>query len=432
MPVRRGQQPAPKRQRVLTFVSPNVADILFYETVDAQRVGTNIPTYGTKHPDSARWPDHELVFVQQDGQDGQLYRYYYAATRTAQDTYNYELRDGSELIRTYVIKRADYPSELPVPDGGTLDSVFTDYGFVGDSIKSIGDPLSGIYIAVQRRYIVPETVEYSYDASIEGTITITKRVVPSGYNLASEGLTSSAGNIYEVKHGNKFHDILIQQSIQDSEGDINDRELDTVYGAQKYEAIPPRLESVDFNFVSAWASYSSPGSNSVSGTYQEDNTAEFPVTAPISGPFKTKIERTLTTDPQVKVEAIIASAKILPRPKREDISMKYAARSIAPTIAQASARQYTLPAAIHGPITVGVDGVINGSSIVPFGLIINRVISPLTLPTTPGFEQFEVNGVTQYELVGTYLIDISIRQTSLDMFIVEATSLVLNGVYQNP
>lgn len=430
MPVNRGQQPAPQRQKVLTFVSPNVADILFYETVDAQRVGKEIPAYGTKHPDSNRWPDHELVFVQQDSQDGQLYRYYYAANRTSQDTYNYEIQDGAELTRTYIIKRADYPSQLPPPAGGTLDSVFTDYGFVGDSIKSIGDPLSGIYIAVQRRYIVPETVEYSYDASIEGTITITKRVVPSGYNLASEGLTSSAGNIYEVKHGNKFHDILIQQSIQDSEGDINDRELDTVYGAQKYEAIPPRLESVDFDFISAWAAYYD--GSSYRAAYQEDNTADFPVTAPISGPFKTKIERTLTTDPQVKVDAIIADAKILPRPKREDISMKYSAGSINPTVAQASARQYTLPAAIHGPITVGVDGVINGTTIVPTGLRIDRVISPLTLPTTPGFEQFEVNGVTQYELVGTYLIDISIRQTSLDMFIVEATSLVLNGVYQSP
>lgn len=425
MPVRRGQQPAPKRQRVLTFVSPNVADILFYETVDAQRVGTNIPTYGTKHPDSARWPDHELVFVQQDGQDGQLYRYYYAATRTAQDTYNYEIRDGSELIRTYVIKRADYPSELPVPDGGTLDSVFTDYGFVGDSIKSIGDPLSGVYIAVQRRYVVPETVEYIYDANIEGTITVTKTIVPSGYNLTTEGLTSSAGNIYEVKHGNNFHDVLVRQSIQDSEGNVADRELDTVYGSQKYDAIPQRLDSVTFDYVAAWAQYTS--GSGIKAAYAEDNTAEFPVTAPSSGPFKTKIERTLTKTPETKVDAVISSATLLPRPKREDISIKYSAYSINPTVAQASARQYTLPAAIHGPITINVTGSTSGS---PTVISVSRVISPTTLPATPGFEQFSVGGVTQYELVGTYLIDVSIRQTSLDMFIVEATSLILDGVYQ--
>lgn len=425
MPVNRGQQPAPQRQKVLTFVSPNVADILFYETVDAQRVGKEIPAYGTKHPDSNRWPDHELVFVQQDSQDGQIYRYYYAANRTSQDTYNYELRDGSELIRTYIIKRADYPAELPAPDGGTLDSVFTDYGFVGDSIKSLGDPLSGVYIAVQRRYVVPETVEYTYDANIEGTITVTKTIVPSGYDLVAEGLTSSAGNIYEVRHGNNFHDVLIRQSIQDSEGNVADRELDTVYGSQKYDAIPQRLESADFEYISAWAEYFSTGGTRAA--YAEDNTAEFPVTAPSSGPFKTKIERTLTKTPETKVDAIISSATLLPRPKREDISIKYSAYSINPTVAQASARQYTLPAAIHGPITVGVTGTTGGS---PTSLNINRVVSPITLPATPGFEQFLVGGVTQYELVGTYLIDVSIRQTSLDMFIVEATSLILDGVYQ--
>ena len=38
MPIQRGQ-PAPERQSVLSFVSPNVADLLFFETVDAKTVG---------------------------------------------------------------------------------------------------------------------------------------------------------------------------------------------------------------------------------------------------------------------------------------------------------------------------------------------------------------------------------------------------------
>jgi hypothetical protein len=38
MPIQRGQ-PAPERQSVLSFVSPSVADLLFYETVDAKTVG---------------------------------------------------------------------------------------------------------------------------------------------------------------------------------------------------------------------------------------------------------------------------------------------------------------------------------------------------------------------------------------------------------
>ena len=38
MPLQRNQ-PSPDRQTVLSFVSPNVADLLFYETVDAKTVG---------------------------------------------------------------------------------------------------------------------------------------------------------------------------------------------------------------------------------------------------------------------------------------------------------------------------------------------------------------------------------------------------------
>jgi hypothetical protein len=38
MPLSRNQ-PSPERQSVLTFVSPSVADLLFFETVDAKTVG---------------------------------------------------------------------------------------------------------------------------------------------------------------------------------------------------------------------------------------------------------------------------------------------------------------------------------------------------------------------------------------------------------
>ena len=397
-----------------------MADILFYETVDTQRVGKSIPAYGTSHPDSTKWPDHELVFVQQDSSEGQLYRYYYAATRSSQDTYNYEIRDGAELTRTYIIKRSDYPSSLTPPAGGTLDSAFTDYGFVGDTIKSVGDPLSGIYIAVQRRFVVPQTVDHVYDANLEDNVKVTKTIVPSGYNLVTEGITNSPGDTNEVRHGNNFHDVLINQTIKDSGGSIADRDLETIYGSQKYDGIPQRLDSIDFDFVSAFVT----GSNSngdVIGRYVEDSSAEFPVTAPSSGPFKTKIQRTLTTNPETKVDSILSSATLLPRPKRQDISYKYAAYSTNPVVAQASARQFTLPAAIHGAITVGINGTTNGASTAPTGLNIERNIQPTSLSATPGF-----NGT---DLSGDYLINVSVRQTSLDLFIVESTELQLNGVY---
>jgi len=78
-------QPSPQRQTVLTFVSPNVQDSLFFETIYAQRVGKVPPAYGTAHPDTDKFPDHTLAYVKQADPNGQLYYYYYANTRASQD-----------------------------------------------------------------------------------------------------------------------------------------------------------------------------------------------------------------------------------------------------------------------------------------------------------------------------------------------------------
>lgn len=87
MPVQRNQ-PSPQRQHVLSFVSPNVQDILFYETVDAQRVGmtpeqlkNSLPKYGTKHPDTTNFPNHVLAYIRQADPNGQFYQYFYVNER---------------------------------------------------------------------------------------------------------------------------------------------------------------------------------------------------------------------------------------------------------------------------------------------------------------------------------------------------------------
>ena len=60
MPIKRATtvsgQPSPERQSVLSFVSPSVADLLFYETVDAKTVGAG----SGKVIDSATWADTDL------------------------------------------------------------------------------------------------------------------------------------------------------------------------------------------------------------------------------------------------------------------------------------------------------------------------------------------------------------------------------------
>ena len=184
MPVSRNQ-PSPQRQTVLSFVSPKVADLLFFETVDAQKIGNtpeeinkNLPVYGTAHPDTENFKDHKLCFVKQADANGLMYEYYYAADRASQDEYNFEFSQadlgGNEydtVVRTYVRLRSDFNDTYT--EATTDDSLHhTDNPKAGDAMpdipaaqfddsyilmtrqqKRIGDQeLDGLFIIEQRVY----------------------------------------------------------------------------------------------------------------------------------------------------------------------------------------------------------------------------------------------------------------------------------------
>lgn len=112
--------PAPKRQRVTTFPTPVVGDVLFYETVDAARVGISVPEYGSAHPDTTRWEHHKLVYIKATDSQNLFYQFWYAADRENQDLYNFESTiadiEGTKfdaVKRTYVFRRDAYdPEEL--------------------------------------------------------------------------------------------------------------------------------------------------------------------------------------------------------------------------------------------------------------------------------------------------------------------------------
>lgn len=399
---------------------------MFFETEptikgEFGRYGRKIPAYGSKHPDIKTWPDHELVFAQPVGPDGLQMRFYYAARRANQDDYNFELRDGAELVRTYVIKRADYNSTpvdantFAIPDGGTLDTLFTDYGFAGDSITSLGEPLSSIYIAVQRRYIVAEINEQIYEPSLETVVNIRKTVKPSGYTLADDALVNSAGNVYEVRHGNNYHDVLIWRYL--SAGDLADRTLPTIYGAQKFDGLPPRLDSADMVYRSAWVTRTTDAGTSAQ--FSEDFFIDFNISPASSGPFKTRIERIITSAPETAINFFVTDAILLPTIKQEDVSVAYAAWSTDPPAARAVARQYRVPPSFHEAVAISINGVNGGSDRTP--LTLDRVISPSTIPANP----------TDFtdDLTGTYLIDVDVQKIAMEMFLVTATKLVLDGIY---
>ena len=146
MPVSRNQ-PSPQRQSVLTFATADVADFLFYETVDAQRFGKSkddlevtIPKYGTPHPDPNKFPNHKLCHVKASDPNGLSYQFFYVADRSAQENnhnWQYQQADlgGNKydtVVRTYVTLRSEFTdtdsnqtagTAMPNSEGGVTDSV---------------------------------------------------------------------------------------------------------------------------------------------------------------------------------------------------------------------------------------------------------------------------------------------------------------------
>lgn len=162
--------PAPSRQRVINFVSPKVADILFYETkTDDKRADT--PAYGTAHPDTHRWPNHKFVFARPADEQGNIYHWFYAAARENQDEYNFEfgaMQIGSLRVdmvtRTYVTLRSSFTPNSPAI-GATMPNTPADK-FAGTWIlydidqKRIGDKeLDSVFVVQQHTYIQPVTAQ---------------------------------------------------------------------------------------------------------------------------------------------------------------------------------------------------------------------------------------------------------------------------------
>jgi hypothetical protein len=394
-------------------VTPKVADILFYETIDVQRTGVAVPDYGTAHPDTVKWPNHKLVHVSQDEGDSQFYRYYYAADRSSQDDYNYELQEGKELTRTYVIPREDYPTELPVPAGGTADSAFTDYGFTSDSIINLEEPLSGAYIAIQRKFGLINIVSYPYDPNLERNVTVTRTLKPSGFQLTDPepDLVSGAGIVYDVEHGNDYHDVLVKtESGLDftSVGHPDSYALTVIYSTVASYPLPPKMTDYTVYAVSAEATQTIPPDYA----FAQDFMAVPTLIPADRGPYKTKIARYITDDPGPVIDTLLAAGTRLPPTNEERVAAilarAYSLGSESGVNAQAFAREFAVPESYH----YGVTPTLSGAS---YTTLFH------TVANTPGF--------SSGDLTGDFLIDIDSKPTSADLYEVTAVYLVLNGVY---
>ena len=198
--------PSPQRQSVVTFPTPNVNDILFFETVDAERIGTDVPEYGTKHPDYQKWPNHRLVHVETADDQTRYYRFYYAADNIEQDDDNWSYTEADiggtkfdAVSREYVIRRSEFDPETPVM--GTAMPDIPSGKFNGTYVLAVRKQipindkiLNGLYVIEQRTYVkkVPLT-RFDFDEFFK-TTNETKQILyyrgetPSGASGAIENL----------------------------------------------------------------------------------------------------------------------------------------------------------------------------------------------------------------------------------------------------
>lgn len=193
---------SPKRQRVLDFLTPDVGDLLFYETVEGFRM--EFPPYGTPHPDSTRWPDHMFVFALPADEGGTTYRKYYAARREAQDRYNFEFSESSigestfdSITRTYVVLRSEFdPYGEDAPKAGDPMPAVPDERFGGQFIFKdrkqvrINDQrLDALFVIEQRVYVKRVTARQIGTDQLNGRPLVSETTLHYGTEVISGGLT---------------------------------------------------------------------------------------------------------------------------------------------------------------------------------------------------------------------------------------------------
>lgn len=423
--------PAPVVRRVITYPTPVISDVIFYEMRESRLpVYQTPPVYGTPHPDINKYPKHKLVHVTAMDEGG-WQRWYYAADRSMaeQDIYNYTLRDGEEFTRTYVVPRNSIPA---APEGGSFDPVFQDYAFVGQTVKSADEPLAGLYAIVYRRFIQWQTEAIQYDSRLDCMVRTTKRVVKIGgydvddVNYASWRPRADAGVAVELQPGNTVHDVLIKQEVINPTGGTSlEWSLPSTPTFVDYK-FPARLDAMKLIYRYAYIA-----SGGGLPAYDEDYYFDFKFTEAIPGPYAAVTTRTVTDDPANLMASL--NLNVIPSPKRETVGIAYswyASSAEGGNKAVAFAKEIVIPASLHTAITIEGIGAPPSSGA---GIIANRnAYSTTALEATPGFP----SGGNYTSASHPNGIDIaaSVRQLPLGLYEVSVTNIQFptTGIYYEP
>lgn len=392
----------PARTRVQNRVTPLGTDILFWEVGPLSSDPDDIPAYGTLHYDTARWPNHELVFIAPADEVGLLYRYYWAATRPTQDLYNFEDQNGEQLIRTYFMKREEYLDDAyfatqfaKVGDPLVIaPDRFSMYVFADESVDRSVQELDSLYVVVRRRFLEKVRTREFYDDDIHCDVLESITVIPAKSGSAD----SSPGEITEIQPVNIWHDLEVTKTVQ---GFTSPKSLPTLIKDVPFN-FPRLLKSAEWTGCAAFAN-----SDAAPVSYDESWYIHYDLVEPTPGPYEARVMRFLTTDANA-LRSIYPIQKVVTRIETIGLARAYAFGSSKGNTTFADARQLEVPSSIHGDIVIGGFDTIGRAQGQSTG----------TLFKTPGFDEFSALSemVAGYEPqqagYGLYIVSIIIINTT--------------------
>ena len=172
-----------RRQRIIQFATPKVADLVVVEVVDssknvssadaADHVADTDGNFGQAHPDTHKFENFKLALIKNaDDKQGQFQYWYYVKDRADQDDYNWEFQaaGGSSplydtVVRTYLLLRSTYDESAPALNSylpTVSNDPFTDAGSGYDTsyrlfdkrqVRSGDESLDSLYVTEQRVYV---------------------------------------------------------------------------------------------------------------------------------------------------------------------------------------------------------------------------------------------------------------------------------------
>jgi|8_EtaG_2_1085327.scaffolds.fasta_scaffold18319_2 hypothetical protein len=162
-----------RRQRIIEYATPKVADLVVVEVVDASKnvksAGSADNTaYGTAHPDSTNFPSHKLAKIKNaDTEQGQRQYWYYVVDRSDQDDYNWEYQTAGSsgtrydtVVRTYITLRSSYDDSSPELNSAmpisTSDPFASTDGYIlfeKRQVRAGDDTLDSLYVIDRRIYV---------------------------------------------------------------------------------------------------------------------------------------------------------------------------------------------------------------------------------------------------------------------------------------